>query len=120
MILCPGEIFDTSAEPLMPLLNKLVFSCGEPPGDVAGGCILSGGSENVDLQPSTIDDYLFEIVSFAGITFEMFTDQSVDMGGPFGLTVEFSDSVWQVSFNGAFVVTSSQVSVSHLLSFAGC
>ena len=95
LVLCPETTFDTSTEPLTPLLDGVTFSCGDF-GSVNENCVISGGSQNVDIQPPSIDNYDLEMVSFQGITFEQFTDRSINHEAGSDTNVEFVNSIWQV------------------------
>ena len=104
MILCPGGTFDTTDEPLLPVLNGAIFSCGED-GNVADGCVVSGGRQNVNIQAPSINNYPLQMISFNGITFEMFGDRSIEIQGTPDLDAVFTNSVWQVCY---LAVTSSR------------
>ena len=119
MVLCPSTTFDTSTDILRPSLNGANFICGEN-GNVADGCIVSGGTENINIQPSTVDNYDFEMIAFQGVTFEQFTDRSVNNEANSETNIEFSNSIWQNflsdqvfrTTSGTITVRDSTISVS--------
>lgn len=111
MVLCPSTTFDTSSDILMPVLNGAIFTCGEN-GDVADGCVLSGGRENINVQPPTVDNYDLEMITLQGITFEQFTGVSVTNEANSETNIEFRDSVWQnFESNEVFRTTAGTITV---------
>jgi len=100
--LCPNTFLDASAEPLEPVLNNVMFVCGES-GDRSGRCVILGGSQQVLIQDSLVDGYPLQELSFLGITFSAFETNGGDMTGSSiaafassTTTATFIDCVWQV------------------------
>jgi hypothetical protein len=71
-MLCPETVFDATAEPLLPLLSNMEFSCGAK-GLASENCVIFGGHEQVRFADSTSQSYPLEQVSFVGLTFANFT-----------------------------------------------
>jgi hypothetical protein len=102
LLLCPDTTFSTEDVELMPKLNKATFSCGES-GDVNQNCIFSGGEENVRVRNPGIEGFVFDTMSFVGITFQEFTDQSISLRGAAPTETVFIDCVWRLFDAGSIV-----------------
>jgi hypothetical protein len=101
--LCPNTDFDFDANsnngtivPLVPVLDRSVFRCGEQ-GTPLDACVFLGGDTQVLIEDSTIPDYFLEFVEFRGITFAEFTDAAVAGGADDTTTVSFLESNFEVS-----------------------
>jgi hypothetical protein len=95
LLLCPETTFSTFDDPLMPTLNRATFSCGET-GDVNQNCIFSGGEQNIRVRDPGVEGYIFNTMNFIGLTFQAFTDQSINLRGIAPTEAVFMDCVWQV------------------------
>ena len=99
---CPRQAFDATAGPLRPSLNGAVFECGVA-GMSSDRCVISGGSEQIRIEDSTIATYPLSEIAFNGLTFESFTNNAENTGTSVNVlatdstTVAFSDVAWSVS-----------------------
>jgi len=101
-ILCPRQEFDAAAGPLRPSLDGAVFQCGVS-GVSSDRCVISGGSEQIRIEDSSIATYPLSDIAFNGLTFESFinnaesTGASVNVLASDSTTIAFSDVAWNVS-----------------------
>lgn len=97
-LLCPSTTLDVG-DPLLPVLDNVRFICGEN-GAVTDQCILSGGSQQIVIQnPENVDNsFVFNLVSFVGVTFENFSQRSLSLEADAPLQASFLNCVWQVSW----------------------
>lgn len=85
----------TANEPLAPLLDGSVFVCGN--GDPANNCRLTGGSDQVNIGPSTIPNYVIEDVRFEGVTFTGFTNSAITGDATSVTSLTLTNVVFEVS-----------------------
>ena len=97
LLLCPQTTFDTSGDDLEPKLNNCVFSCGAT-GDVTENCVFSGGNQNIRVRDPATDGYVFETMTFQGITFTQFNSRSINLSGQAPTEAIFQSCVWEVCF----------------------
>jgi hypothetical protein len=77
--LCPQTIFDVSNEPLQPILSDVSFACGSN-GEANDSCVLFGGSQQVLIVDSLLNSYPLERITFSGLTFSGFNQNSESRG----------------------------------------
>jgi hypothetical protein len=104
LLLCPDTTFSTADVDLLPTLNKATFSCGES-GDVNQNCIFSGGKQNIRVRDPDTEGFIFDTMSFVGITFQEFEEQSISLRGRAPTETVFIDCVWQDFDAGSIVRT---------------
>lgn len=90
-VLCPMTIFDTSSEPIRPVLSDLTIRCG---GD---GCQLDGGTSQVVFEDSTLDNYPIENITMTGISFTNFDGTSIAAYASDSTRATFESCAWAVS-----------------------
>lgn len=99
--LCTNTFFDAATAILMPVLNNVMFICGND-GSRLGRCVILGGSEQVRIVDSTVDSYPLQELSFMGITFSSFVTNTARSGmsiaafASSSTTATFSDCSWEV------------------------
>lgn len=96
LILCPNTVFDASNATLTPLLNNVMFLCGEN-GSRENGCEFRGGTAQVAIEDSIIDAHKVNTVSIMGLTFTGFTGTSIGGGGSSNVTVNLDMVEFAVS-----------------------
>jgi hypothetical protein len=101
--LCPFMDFDFDANsnngtnvPLMPVLDRSVFQCGDM-GSQLDACVFLGGTTQVVIEDSNVPGYPLETVEFRGVSFAEFTDAALAGGAGENTTVFFVESFFEVS-----------------------
>jgi len=93
--LCPSAIFDTSEEPLMPVLSGSVLYCGSK--DPGKKCHFVGGEHQVLVdEPANNTDYALQTVSFVGVTFRGFSGSAIRGSAGSNTTVDLVRSNFEV------------------------
>lgn len=106
--LCNNTFFDSTITALKPVLNNVMFICGDD-GNRLGRCVIAGGSLQVEIVDSTVDSYPLQEISFMGITFSSFESNALRTGTSIGAfassvtTATFTDCAWD-EFNSDFVI----------------
>jgi hypothetical protein len=106
--LCNNTFFDATITPLEPVLNNVMFICGDD-GNRLGRCVFAGGSLQVEIVDSTVDTYPLQEINFMGITFSSFESNAFRTGTSIGAyassvtTATFIDCAWD-EFNSDFVI----------------
>jgi hypothetical protein len=106
--LCNNTFFDATTSILEPVLNNVMFVCGEN-GNRLGRCVILGGSVQVQIDDSTVDTYPIQELSFMGITFSSFESNALRTGTSIGAyassstTATFMDCTWE-EFKSDFVI----------------
>jgi hypothetical protein len=103
--LCPQTSYDAAAEPIKPVLDNMSILCGTS-GATADSCVITGGTNQVQIDDSTVDTYPINSVSLVGLTYTGFTETAVSGGA--------SDSTQVTLLNNAFKVSQSDTSLYHL------
>lgn len=99
--LCTNTFFDAETAILMPVLNNVMFICGND-GSRLGRCVILGGSQQVLILDSTVDSYPLQELSFMGITFSSFESNSAQSGmsiaafASSSTMATFTDCSWEV------------------------
>ena len=100
-ILCSDTFFDATNATLVPLLDNIMFMCGDD-GDRLNNCVILGGTEQVQIQNSNLTGYAINQIGFMGITFAGFekTDTrqgtSITASASASTVVKFTNTAWQV------------------------
>jgi hypothetical protein len=106
--LCNNTFFDATTAVLEPVLNNVMFICGED-GSRLGRCVILGGSLQVEIVDSLVDAYPLQEISFMGITFSSFESNTLRTGTSIGAfassvtTATFIDCSWE-EFTSDFVI----------------
>jgi hypothetical protein len=106
--LCNNTFFDATNTVLKPVLNNVMFICGDD-GSRLGRCVILGGSLQVEIVDSTVDAYPLQEMSFMGITFSSFESNALRTGTSIGAfassvtTATFTDCAWE-EFTSDFVI----------------
>jgi hypothetical protein len=106
-VFCPNQALDANLATLRPVLNGANFICGSAaqPGE---DCRITGGDEQVRIEPSTIPGYTLEEITFVGLTFAGFstngdaTGTSIAALASGDTTVNFIDTRWTVSVTSSW------------------
>ena len=118
--LCTNTFFDAQTAILMPVLNNVMFICGDD-GNRLGRCVILGGSEQVRIQDSTVDNYPLQELSFLGITFSSFATSTARTGlsiaafASSSTTATFTDCSWEVRGGSTFSSSHHQIASDHCL-----
>jgi hypothetical protein len=101
--LCPFMEFDFDANsnngtnvPLMPVLDRSVFQCGDM-GSQLDSCVFLGGTTQVQIEDSNVPGFPLETVEFRGVSFTEFSDAALAGGASENTTVFFVESFFEVS-----------------------
>lgn len=101
-IFCPNSFFDATNVTLVPLLDNILFLCGDD-GSLSNNCVIVGGTEQVRFQNSNITGYPINQVTFMGITFAGFQNNtSTNIGTSIAAYASlptiatFTNVAWQV------------------------
>jgi hypothetical protein len=107
--LCENLVYDLGAEPLVPVLDGVVISCGLT-GASANQCIFNGGSTQVQIESFEGTELPVNGVSLSGITFSDYTTTAIGSGstGTDTTTVTVTDAVFTVSCSRLPELTTSR------------
>jgi hypothetical protein len=106
--LCNNTFFDATTSILEPVLNNVMFICGAD-GSRLDRCVIVGGSVQVQINDTTVDNYPLQELYFMGITFSSFESNALRSGTSIGgfassaTTATFVDCAWE-EFTSDFVV----------------
>lgn len=92
--ICPNNLFDMSATTLSVLLDGSMFTCGNH-ASRSESCGFFGGSEQIRIEDSTLEDYVNHTTKFVGLTFTGFSNSSVHALANAGTSATFEDCIWR-------------------------
>jgi len=101
--LCPNTVFDATDGPLRPVLNNAFFLCGTD-GSSSNTCVITGGSNQILIEDSTVSTYPLESLTFMGIEFQDFTSESISASASSSATTAYFKDVLWTGFRSGFVV----------------